>query len=237
MWASKSARVFRAILSFAKKRGGIGFPDPVKYHKASHLEEYLTGVCNKIRNHLSTWSRPTVDLPLEALPLLSDINIPSAVKLRPTVGITLWTLKSTFKTTTLLSPLTPILDTQAFQLGQRNPRLDAIIQQGSFKLLHFLIDNCLMTSREIELKFSSDLNFLCHTWLCVYLHSLPAACAVVQTPSMFEPTWLTDEPLWHSLSHLYASLRASPLFPTIMGNRSQGQFFSISEGQDLTFCS
>lgn len=84
----------------------------------------------------------TVILPFEGLPWMPDSAIPLATRPLPTVGATLQTLNAVFKTATLSphqSPLTPILDTQTFQLGFTDSRFDTLIGRGSFRLLHFSV--------------------------------------------------------------------------------------------------
>ena len=37
IWAGKSARIRREVLTLPKEKGGVGFPDPMSYHDATHM--------------------------------------------------------------------------------------------------------------------------------------------------------------------------------------------------------
>lgn len=83
------------ILSLPKERGGIGFPDPVKYHEAAHLARVVDW-CVLQKKPWVHMEQTTVALPLEGLAWLSDTDTPQTVKSHPMVGATLRTIKKDF---------------------------------------------------------------------------------------------------------------------------------------------
>lgn len=87
----------RNILTLPKERGGVGFPDPVGYHKASHLARVVDW-CKPHRDkpwiHLE---QAMIAVPLGGLVWLAKADIPQAVRKHPTVGATLRVTRKIFK--------------------------------------------------------------------------------------------------------------------------------------------
>lgn len=83
IWARKPQRVRRAILMVPKQRGGIGFPDPVKYHEASLLARVVDWCVLQKKKPWVHMEQAMIEIPLEGLVWLPDADIPWAVRWVP----------------------------------------------------------------------------------------------------------------------------------------------------------
>lgn len=146
VWLGKPAQLWRFILSVPKAQGSWGFPNPVKYHKATHLAwviDWCTTNGKKFWVHLK---QATINLPLVGLPWHLKKALTLAITHHPLMGSILQTIGQMFKSTSLShhpSPLTPILCFFDFLPGVRDLCFLALHQKGSSQLLHFCINYCL----------------------------------------------------------------------------------------------
>lgn len=67
IWAGKSARVRRDILTLPKERGGVGFPDPVGYYEASHLARVIDWCVVQKDKPWIHMEQATTNIPLEGI--------------------------------------------------------------------------------------------------------------------------------------------------------------------------
>lgn len=81
-------RLQRAILTLPKIREGMGFPDPVRYYKASHLTRIMEWV---VQSEPKLWvdlEQATIDSTLVGIPWSPIRDCLMAVTLHPLVGAT-----------------------------------------------------------------------------------------------------------------------------------------------------
>ena len=97
IWAGKSPRVRRAILTLPKERGGVGLPDPVSYYEASHLTRVVEWCTVQEEKPWIQLEQTITAIPLEGIVWLSEAEIPQGVKRHPTVGATIQVIKKIFK--------------------------------------------------------------------------------------------------------------------------------------------
>lgn len=121
--AGKGPRINRKILSLPKQFGGLGLPDPIRYHRAVHLAR-VTEWCRL--KEPKPWVRieqNAVDIPLAGLPWLGG-NTPQSARSHPTIGPTVRLSRSTFSNpaiSSLPSPLTPVIGNPKFTPGLEPP--------------------------------------------------------------------------------------------------------------------
>ena len=208
MWAGKPARISRTILSLPKGKGGIGFPDLIKYQEAAHLAKVVDW-CGQKEKPWIKMEQATVEVPLEGLAWTPDREITSEVKKHPTIGATIRIIKKIFVKTKLSedpSPLAPILGTNAFRMGLTDPKFKALQQRGIYRVMHFSKDNRLMTRGEMEREGMQELDFLRLMQLDAFLRTKIGVYNIIRNPSKFEQTCLEGKSIRHSLSHFYVML-------------------------------
>lgn len=86
IWAGKPARVRRAILRLPKEKGGIGFPNPVRYQEALNLARVMDWCALQKRKPWVHMEQATIDIPLEGLVWLPEVDVPRAVRKHPKGG-------------------------------------------------------------------------------------------------------------------------------------------------------
>ena len=122
IWAGKSARLRRDILTLPKDRGGVGLPDPVSYYEAAHLARVVEWCALQRTKPWILMEQKITKIPLEGLAWIQEVDIPQEVKKHPTIGATIRVMKRKFRKTKIsehVSPLVPVLGNPRFQLGLR----------------------------------------------------------------------------------------------------------------------
>lgn len=187
----------------------MGFPDPVGYYEASHLARVADWCVLHKEKPWIHMEQATIDIPLEGLAWLWEVEIPQAARRHPIVGATLQSIKKIFKKTKMSthpSPMIPILGTSAFKPGLIDQGFRDLRRRGISRIIHFSIDNHVMTKGEIERVFSSDLDPFRQIQLNAFLRLIKQRVPMVRNPSRFEQICLKGETLRHSLSFMYALL-------------------------------
>lgn len=100
----------------------------------------------------------------------------------------------------------PILVMPAFQPGLMDPRFGAIRHRGISRIIHFSVDNRLMTKREIEQEITPEFDFFRIMQLDAFIRSKSNTYAEVRALTGFVETCLKGESMRHPLSHFYTIL-------------------------------
>lgn len=208
IWAGKPARVRRNILALPKGKGGIGFPDPVRYREALQLARVMEW-CASVRKPHVQLEQATTKIPLEGIAWIEKSELPTIVKKHPLTGATICSIYMIFKKTNLSpnpSPMTPVLGAPDFLPGLIDWRYEALKHKGKSRLIDFSRDCRLMTRGEIEGEVTEDLDYFRSMQLGAYIRSKIKTFPVIQGLSSFERSCLNGESMRHSLSYFYEIL-------------------------------
>ena len=87
--------------------------------------------------------------------------------------------------------MTPILGNPEFEMGLKDKSFKTLNRQGKNRLIHFTVDNQVMSREELDREFGESLDFLRRMQLNAFLRSISMQTREIATPSKFENLCLT----------------------------------------------
>lgn len=244
IWAKKHPRLSFNLLAMPKSRGGMAFPDPIRYYKAIHLARVLAWCRDEGHKTWIAIEQSCTEIPLRCLPWL-QLKTLGTLRHHPLIGATLKVIQQSHFLSRFdgeITRLHPVLGNPRFPSGYTDNRFKQIMAHCRFRLGNFLEASRLKTRSEMQSLFCPSLDPWRMQQLTHFLTSLNRGERSDRLNTPLENVCLLEEPSAHGVSEVYKILIDPPedFVPRIsfeMGKRSGHYTLQRAKELYFTLCS
>lgn len=151
-WGEHRHRISYNQLTLPKNLGGIGLPNLLNYHPATHLARIMDWNVHTQQKDWVSLETSFTKLPLSSLPWISSNQIPPEICLHQTIGPTIQCFHQMCKYTSISStpsPLTPIKLNPDFPPGMQHQYLSDNWPQDQIRAHQFYHQGRLLSAAQI----------------------------------------------------------------------------------------